>query len=64
MKYLPTDACKNLDPILVSRPIPLATSLISAPVTSHITDIELILEIRCAKNALAACEYNMIFKVI
>lgn len=52
------DACKNVCPILVSRPIPLATSLTSAPVASQITDNELMLEIRWAKNALAACDYN------
>lgn len=59
-KYSPTDACRNLGPILESRPMPLATSLTSAPVASHITDMELILEIRCAKNALAACEHNIL----
>jgi len=57
-QYLPTDACRNLGPILESRPMPLATSLTSAPVASHITDIELMLEIRCARNALAACEHD------
>ena len=55
--YSPTDACRNFDPILESRPTARATSEISAPVTSHTADSELILDILWAKNAFAA--YNM-----
>jgi len=50
----PTDACRNFDPILESRPTARATSEISAPVASHTADSELILEILWAKNAFAA----------
>jgi hypothetical protein len=50
----PTDACKNLDPILESRPIARATSEMSAPVDSQISDMALMLEILCARKALAA----------
>ena len=55
--YSPTDACRNFDPILESRPTARATSEISAPVASHTADSELILDILWAKNAFAA--YNM-----
>ena len=37
-----------------SRPTAFATSETSAPVASHTADNELILDIRWAKNALAA----------
>lgn len=43
---LPTDACKNLFPILESMPIAWATSDTSAPVASQIALMELMLEIR------------------
>ena len=49
----PTDDFKNLGPILESFPIALATSSTLASVFSHSADIELIEEIRCAKNAFA-----------
>jgi hypothetical protein len=52
--YLPTDACKNFGPILESSPTALATSDTSAPVASQTADRELMLEMRCARNALAA----------
>lgn len=53
--HSPTEACRNLEPILVSVPTALATSEISAPVASQTADNELILEILWARNALAAC---------
>jgi hypothetical protein len=43
--YSPTDACRNFDPILESRPTARATSEMSAPVASHTADSELILDI-------------------
>src|SRR5271154_4150265 len=49
----PTEAFRNFGPILESRPIALATSSTSAPVASHRAEIELIDEIRCARNAFA-----------
>ena len=52
----PTEAFKKLLPILESRPIALATSDTSAPVASQIALIALMLEIRCARKALAACK--------
>ena len=50
----PTEAWRNFGPILESRPMALATSEMSAPVDSQISDIALMLEIRWARNALAA----------
>uniref|UniRef100_A0A6B0U361 Putative secreted protein n=1 Tax=Ixodes ricinus TaxID=34613 RepID=A0A6B0U361_IXORI len=47
-------ACKNLGPILLSLPIACATSDTSAPVSSQMADTALMLEIRWARNALAA----------
>src|SRR5574343_22592 len=49
----PTEAFKNLGPILLSNPIAFATSLTSAPVFSHNSLNALIEETRCAKKALA-----------
>ena len=54
--YSPTLALRNLSPILESLPIALATSDTSAPVDSHTADMALMLEIRCARKALAACK--------
>jgi hypothetical protein len=51
---LPILALRNLLPIRESSPTALATSFTEAPVASQIAEIVLILEIRCAKNALAA----------
>lgn len=48
------EACRNLEPILESKPTALATSDTSAPVASHTADKEFILEILCARNAFAA----------
>ena len=45
---------RNLGPILESLPIAWATSDTSAPVASHTADMLLMLEIRWARNALAA----------
>ena len=42
------------DTNLESNPIALATSDTSAPVDSQISDMALMLEILCARNALAA----------
>lgn len=50
----PMEACKNFDPIRVSRPTAFATSVTSAPVDSQTADNEFILDILWAKNALAA----------
>ena len=44
----PTLAFKYFGPILLSDPIALATSEMSAPVCSQMADIELILDIRWA----------------
>lgn len=52
--HLPTLAFRNLLPMRVSVPTAWATSVTSAPVISQMADIALILEILCAKNALAA----------
>src|ERR1019366_8739657 len=49
----PTDAFRNLGPILESLPIAFATSSTSAPVASQSAEIELIEEMRCARNAFA-----------
>jgi hypothetical protein len=49
----PTEALRNFGPILLSVPIALATSSTSAPVASHRALIELMLDILCARNALA-----------
>jgi len=51
--YLPILAPKNLLPIRESSPTAFATSLTEAPVASQTAEIVLILEIRCAKKALA-----------
>jgi len=48
-------ALRNLLPILWSMPIALATSSTSAPVASHSALMLLMLLIRWARNALAAC---------
>ena len=61
-KYLPKLDCKNLLPSLVSVPIACATSPTSAPVASHTALIALILEMRCARNALAACKIKIIIR--
>ena len=56
LKQLPPNPgpeSRNLDPILLSLPIALETSLISAPVTSQIALIEFIELILCAKKAFA-----------
>mmetsp|Transcript_2147 Transcript_2147/g.3966 ORF Transcript_2147/g.3966 Transcript_2147/m.3966 type:complete len:302 (-) Transcript_2147:241-1146(-) len=49
----PTEACKNLLPIRGSVPTARATSATFAAVASQRAEIELILDTRCAKNALA-----------
>ena len=49
----PTEACRNLGPILESIPIAFATSDTFAPVASQRADKELIEDIRCAKKAFA-----------
>ena len=54
LAFSPTEAFKKLLPILESRPIALATSDTSAPVASQIALMALMLEIRCARKALAA----------
>jgi hypothetical protein len=53
-KFHKIDPCKNFEPILESRPIARATSEMSAPVDSQISDMALMLEILCARKALAA----------
>lgn len=58
--FLPTLALRNLLPILWSMPIALATSSTSAPVDSHRALMLLMLLIRCARNALAACTNHQI----
>ena len=70
LAFSPTEAFKKLLPILESRPIALATSDTSAPVASQIALMALMLEIRCARKALAACrerstwfEYRALTKV-
>ena len=50
---LPMLAVRNLLPIRESMPTALATSLTDAPVASQIAEIVLMLEMRCAKKALA-----------
>lgn len=60
--FLPIDASKKVFPILESLPIALATSDISPPVLSQTADSALILEIRCAKKALAAWKNIYIIK--
>ena len=47
--------CKNFGPRRESSPTALATSLTSAPVASHTAEIALMLEMRWARNAFAAC---------
>ena len=54
LAFSPTEAFKKLLPILESHPIALATSDTSAPVASQIALMALMLEIRCARKALAA----------
>src|SRR5882762_1120332 len=49
----PTDAFRNFGPMRESLPIAFATSSTSAPVASQSAEIELIDEMRCARNALA-----------
>jgi len=56
---LPILADKNLFPIRESSPTALATSLTDAPVASQTAEIVLILEIRCAKNALATYKFQI-----
>ena len=72
MKQLPPKpgpASRNRDPILLSVPIALETSLTSAPVDSHIAPIEFIELILCAKKALAVNLANsllhmFVFKIL
>ncbi|GMR53498.1 hypothetical protein PMAYCL1PPCAC_23693, partial [Pristionchus mayeri] len=59
----PTDALRNLFPILESNPTAWATSLTSAPVASQMAEIELMLDILCAKNALATSLLNSLLHV-
>jgi hypothetical protein len=49
----PTELFRNFGPMRLSLPIALATSSTSAPVASQSAEIELIDEMRCARNALA-----------
>ena len=49
----PTEACRNLGPILESIPIAFATSDTLAPVASQRADKELIDDIRWARKAFA-----------
>ena len=49
----PTDARRNEDPIRESLPTARATSSTSALVASHSSEMALIEEMRCARNALA-----------
>ena len=49
----PTDALRNLGPMRVSTPMACETSDTEAPVASHSAEIELIDEMRCARNAFA-----------
>jgi hypothetical protein len=49
----PTDALRNAGPMRVSEPTALATSSTSASVHSHRAEMELMLEMRCARKALA-----------
>ena len=51
-------AFRNLLPILWSMPMALATSSTSAPVASHRALMLLMLLIRWARKALAACVRN------
>ena len=53
-KSRPKLAVKNLGPILESIPMACETSETSAPVASQMADMEFMLEIRWARNALAA----------
>ena len=50
----PTPACRNFGPMRSSRPMPLATSMTLAPVTSETLAISLMNEIFVARKALAA----------
>jgi hypothetical protein len=56
--HLPILAFKNLFPIRESSPTAFATSLTDAPVASQTAEMVLILEIRCAKNALATYKHQ------
>ena len=47
-------ACRNFGPMRSSRPMPLATSTTSAPVSSHTLAISLMNEIFVARKALEA----------
>ena len=49
----PTEAFKNFGPIRESIPIALDTSSTSAPVASQSSEMELMEDTRCAKNAFA-----------
>eukprot|EP01139_Manchomonas_bermudensis_P014343 Amastigsp_a508395_1463.p3 type:complete len:185 gc:universal Amastigsp_a508395_1463:593-1147(+) len=49
----PTEALRNLAPTRESSPTARATCWTSAPVASQMAEIELMLEMRCARNALA-----------
>ena len=67
MKQLPPKPgpdFKNLEPILVSAPMALETWLISAPVASQISEIELIDETLCAKNAFAASLESSLLQIL
>src|SRR5213075_935920 len=49
----PTELLRNFGPMRLSLPMALATSSTSAPVASQRAEMELIDEMRCARNALA-----------
>jgi len=49
----PTEALRNCGPMRGSVPTARATSSTSAPLASHSAEIELIDDMRCARNALA-----------
>ena len=66
MKQLPPNPgpeCRNLDPILLSNPIALETSLTSAPVASHIAPIEFMELILWARNAFAVNLANSLLQI-
>ena len=60
----PGPESKNFEPILLSEPIALATSLISAPVVSHKALMELIELILCAKKAFAVSLANSLLQIL
>ena len=71
LKYLfktappnPGPEFKNLDPILLSEPIALATSFILAPVTSHKALIELIELTLWARNAFEVSFANSLLQTL